>query len=156
MSTSSRSLAPTAACLSTSFAVSSLSGWSSDRESGFVDSRGAICSKSYRPTEGLEARPALVSDYPASSKLKALGLESAFDTVVSNGEPSGPSRLKPAPDGFLLAAERLGVAPQECLVIGDRKDADGLAASRAGMALSADRLRQSFARALARACGRAP
>ncbi len=79
-------------------------------------------------------KTALVSDYPASSKLKALGLASAFDTVVSNGEPSGPSRLKPAPDGFLLAAERLDVPPQECLVIGDRKDADGLAASRAGMA----------------------
>jgi HAD superfamily hydrolase (TIGR01549 family) len=44
------------------------------------------------------------------------------------------SCLKPWPDGYLLAAERLGVAAAECLVIGDREDADGLAASRAGMA----------------------
>ena len=78
-------------------------------------------------------RTSIVSDYPASSKLSALGALSLFDCVVSNGEPGGPARLKPWPDGYLLAAEQLGVAPAECLVIGDRKDADGRAASAAGM-----------------------
>ncbi len=78
-------------------------------------------------------KTALVSDYPGSLKLEALGLASDFDTVVCNGEPGGPARLKPAPDGYLLAAERLGCAPEACLVIGDRDDADGEAARRGKM-----------------------
>ena len=76
---------------------------------------------------------AVVSDYPASVKLEAMGVRDSFDAVVANGEPGGPSRLKPWPDGFLLAAERLEVPPSECLVIGDRIDADGEAAAKAGM-----------------------
>jgi len=78
-------------------------------------------------------RTAIVSDYPANSKLRALKAEGLFDCVVSNGEPSGPPRLKPWPDGYLLAAERLGIPASDCLVIGDREDADGRAAERAGM-----------------------
>ena len=53
--------------------------------------------------------------------------------VVANGDADGPKRLKPAPEGFLLAEERLGVEPADCLVIGDRDDADGEASRRAGM-----------------------
>ena len=79
-------------------------------------------------------KTALVSDYPARVKLAALGAESLFDHVVAAGEPGGPARLKPAPDGYLAAAARLGVTAGECLVIGDRDDADGEAARRAGMA----------------------
>ncbi len=79
-------------------------------------------------------KTALVSDYPARAKLGALGAAELFDTVVANGEENGPGRLKPWPDGYLAAAERLGVAPRECLVIGDRADADGEAARRARMA----------------------
>lgn len=79
-------------------------------------------------------RSALVSDYPARAKLSALGAAGLFDVVVAAGEPDGPARLKPAPDGLLGAARALGVAPAECLVIGDRDDADGEAARRAGMA----------------------
>lgn len=78
-------------------------------------------------------RTALVSDYPARAKLEALGAHNLFDEVVANGEPGGPARLKPAPDGYLLAAGRLGVQAAECLVLGDRPDADGEAARRAGM-----------------------
>lgn len=78
-------------------------------------------------------RTALVSDYPAGLKLQALGCEHLFDTVVANGEQGGPSFLKPHPEGYLSAAERLGVAPENCLVLGDRLDADGLAAERAHM-----------------------
>jgi putative hydrolase of the HAD superfamily len=78
-------------------------------------------------------KTALVSDYPAKSKLEALGATALFDVVVCCGEPGGPPRLKPDPAGMLLAAERLGVEPTRCLVIGDRQDADGLAAERAGM-----------------------
>jgi HAD superfamily hydrolase (TIGR01509 family) len=78
-------------------------------------------------------KTALVSDYPATGKLKALGALELFEVVISNGEPGGPSRLKPHPEGYLSAAQRLGVDPARCLVIGDRDDADGAAARSAGM-----------------------
>lgn len=80
-------------------------------------------------------KTALVSDYPATDKLHALGAAGLFDLVVSNGEPGGPSKLKPDPEGYLSAAQRLGVGPEACLVIGDRDDADGAAARAAGMAV---------------------
>jgi FMN phosphatase YigB (HAD superfamily) len=79
-------------------------------------------------------RTALVSDYPARAKLEALGAHGLFDAVIASGEPGGPTRLKPCPDGYLLAAGRLGIEPSDCLVLGDRLDADGEAARRAGMA----------------------
>lgn len=78
-------------------------------------------------------RTAIVSDYPAQRKLIALGVAELFDRVVASGEPGGPNKLKPAPDGYLLAAEVLGVEPSRCLVIGDRNDADGAAAKASGM-----------------------
>lgn len=78
-------------------------------------------------------RTALVSDYPARVKIAALGADALFDHVVASGEPGGPPRLKPAPDGYRMAAAALGVEPEACLVIGDRADADGEAARRAGM-----------------------
>ena len=79
-------------------------------------------------------KTALVSDYPASKKLDALGIRDFFDVVVASGEPNGPRRLKPHPEGYLLAARALSVDPSRCLVIGDRPDADGEAARAAQMA----------------------
>jgi len=79
-------------------------------------------------------RLALVSDYPARLKLTALGCADLFEVVVASGEDGGARWLKPHPDGFLSAAERLGIVPARCLVLGDRTDADGEAARRAGMA----------------------
>jgi HAD superfamily hydrolase (TIGR01509 family) len=87
---------------------------------------------SYRQGGG---KTALVSDYPASGKLEALGALELFDVVVSSGEEGGPSKLKPDPEGYLSAATRLGIEPARCLVIGDRDDADGEAARAAGMGL---------------------
>jgi HAD superfamily hydrolase (TIGR01549 family) len=83
--------------------------------------------------QALGGRLALVSDYPARHKLRAFTRDVHFDVIVANGEDGGPSRLKPDPEGYLLAATRLGVAPAACLVIGDRDDADGAAARAAGM-----------------------
>jgi len=77
---------------------------------------------------------ALVSDYPVNCKLTALNLPIFFDTIVANGEPGGPSTVKPDPEGCLMAASRLGIAPRRCIFVGDREDVDGVAAQRAGMA----------------------
>ena len=53
--------------------------------------------------------------YPA---LDATGLRDLFSVVVTPEDvPAG--RGKPAPDMFLLAAERLGVPPNQCLVFED-------------------------------------
>ena len=65
--------------------------------------------------------------------LAALGLEGAFGAVV-NGEDVAHG--KPAPDIYLLAAERLGVAPPRCIVFEDA--AAGVAAGHAaGMRVAA-------------------
>jgi len=45
-----------------------------------------------------------------------LGLLDKFDTIVSADDYK---HGKPAPDCYLLAAERLGVAPADCLVFED-------------------------------------
>jgi HAD superfamily hydrolase (TIGR01509 family) len=61
--------------------------------------------------------------------LSALGLADAFDLVLSGDDVA---RGKPSPDLFLLAARRLGVAPDRCIVIEDSPN--GLiAAKRAAM-----------------------
>ena len=86
-----------------------------------------------RAFKGQGGRTALVSDYPAERKIAALGARPLFDVIVANGEAHGPRRLKPDPEGYLLAAELLKVDPARCLVIGDRDDADGAAARAAKM-----------------------
>jgi beta-phosphoglucomutase family hydrolase len=77
-------------------------------------------------------RMALVTSTPRANidfVLEQVGLSGAFDTIVAAEDVS---RGKPDPEGFLLAARRLGVAPERCLVI---EDAPGgiEAACRAGM-----------------------
>lgn len=62
--------------------------------------------------------------------LTAIGLLDKFETIVAAEDYT---RGKPAPDAFLLAAERLGVAPADCLVFEDT-DLGIAAATAAGMA----------------------
>jgi beta-phosphoglucomutase family hydrolase len=77
-------------------------------------------------------RTALVTSTPRANidfVLEQVGLTGAFDTIVTAEDVS---RGKPDPEGFLLAARRLGVPPERCLVI---EDAPGgiEGARRAGM-----------------------
>ncbi len=63
-------------------------------------------------------------------ELDLLGLSPLFSAMVT---PEDVQRSKPAPDLFLLAAARLGVRPERCLVFED--GANGItAATAAGMA----------------------
>lgn len=48
--------------------------------------------------------------------LRSVGLVGAFDAIVTGKDVE---RGKPAPDIFLLAASRLGLAPSDCLVFED-------------------------------------
>ena len=62
--------------------------------------------------------------------LMTLGILDKFDTLVCAGDYT---KSKPDPEPFLIAAERLGVAPEDCLVFEDTEM--GIqAATAAGMA----------------------
>lgn len=54
--------------------------------------------------------------YSVEKTLKTYDLEMYFDAVVSGEEVRNK---KPAPDGYILALERLGLAAGECVVIED-------------------------------------
>jgi HAD superfamily hydrolase (TIGR01509 family) len=58
--------------------------------------------------------------------LERHGIRDLFDTVCSRDHVE---RVKPAPDLFLLAATRLGVAPERCIVFEDSPN--GIRAARA-------------------------
>lgn len=73
---------------------------------------------------------AVLSDYPAAEKLRALGLEAS---VVVCGVDAEVDRLKPHPAGLEALLERLDAAADRCLLIGDRDDRDGECARRAGV-----------------------
>jgi HAD superfamily hydrolase (TIGR01509 family) len=62
--------------------------------------------------------------------IRTLNLEHTFDTVVTAVDVM--RRTKPAPDGYLLAAERIGVVPGECVAVED-SDPGVRAALAAGM-----------------------
>jgi len=90
---------------------------------------------------------AIVSSTPRENVrvvLRSLGLEGAFEAVVAEEDaPKG----KPDPQGFLVAAEKLGVEAGECVVI---EDAPGgvEAAKTAGMrciGLTTSRFREALA-----------
>lgn len=58
---------------------------------------------------------------------QALGIEDYFQVIVSGREVK---EGKPSPQGFLLAAERLGVRPEDCIVIED--SIAGVSAAKSG------------------------
>jgi len=74
----------------------------------------------------------VLSDYPASEKLEALGVAAYFPLVLcaTDGDVLA---FKPDPRGFLAAARRWQIDPSQILVVGDRIDADAAGAAAAGM-----------------------
>jgi HAD superfamily hydrolase (TIGR01509 family) len=66
----------------------------------------------------------------AETSLRTLGLLEKFDVLVCAGEYS---RSKPDPEPYLMAAQKLGVAPADCLVFEDTQMGID-AAEAAGMA----------------------
>ena len=72
----------------------------------------------------LGIRLVVLSDYGhTKEKLQALGMECAlFDWVISAPELGG---LKPASQLMACVAAKMGVPPNQCLIIGDREDTDG-------------------------------
>ncbi len=67
--------------------------------------------------------------HSAHHHLAAFDLGHRFDTIVAQGDTV---RGKPAPDPYLLAAERLGVEPRLCLALEDSHNGVR-SASAAGM-----------------------
>jgi HAD superfamily hydrolase (TIGR01509 family) len=65
----------------------------------------------------------------ALDRINRAGLAPSFRTVVTRDDVTAP---KPAPDPYLLAAERLGAHPSRCLVFEDSEPGTE-AAHRAGM-----------------------
>jgi HAD superfamily hydrolase (TIGR01509 family) len=62
----------------------------------------------------------------ATRALRSAGLHDVFDAIVSAQDVERP---KPAPDVYLEAAARLGVAPADCVALEDSET--GVAAARA-------------------------
>ena len=76
-------------------------------------------------------RIGVLSDYPAKLKLDAMALEA--DYSVSATDPD-VGVLKPHPRGLQKLIGLAGATPESTVVIGDRVERDGYAASRTGAA----------------------
>lgn len=78
---------------------------------------------------------AIVTNGPADMQwaaIRKVGLEPHFQAIVVSGDADVAVR-KPNPRIFHLACERLGVAPQQTLMIGDHLEADVQGAMAAGL-----------------------
>jgi beta-phosphoglucomutase family hydrolase len=74
-------------------------------------------------------KQSIVSSTPRANielMLQSLALYDCFDAIVGEAEAA---KGKPDPEGFLVAASRLGVAPADCVVIEDAPE--GIAAGKA-------------------------
>jgi FMN phosphatase YigB (HAD superfamily) len=76
---------------------------------------------------------AVVSDYPAQEKLRALGIDRCFSCVLSPSDPR-MGRFKPDPSGILAVLRELKIEAGSAVYVGDRPEVDAEAATRAGVA----------------------
>src|SRR6266404_6749166 len=76
------------------------------------------------------------SSQNARAILRALGLEDQFDIIIDG---THITRSKPDPEVFTIAAMRLGISPEECLVVEDAEAGveAGLAAGMSVLAVGA-------------------
>ena len=72
------------------------------------------------------------SDYPSSEKLKALDIADFFDVII-DADDQNLRGFKPHTNGYILAAETMGLDPSEILYVGDRPDVDAEGALKNGM-----------------------
>ena len=96
--------------------------------------------KNIKPYDGVEDvlsllkeegyRLAVLSDFPVGSKLEAMGIKDYFPVQLSS-EDIG--RSKPCLTPFMVLSEKLGVAPENILYIGDSPMKDVEGSRRAGM-----------------------
>lgn len=80
--------------------------------------------------QGRGVKLAVISDLPVERKLKFLKLDGYFDCAFS-AEETG--YLKPNPEPFLALTERLGLAPNYILYVGNNYKYDILGAKEVGM-----------------------
>lgn len=78
---------------------------------------------------------AIFSDYKnVRERMRAVGIpETSMELCAGFFSAPEFGCLKPSPRGFLQVAGSVGVAPKQCLVVGDRADTDGQGALHAGM-----------------------
>ena len=77
-------------------------------------------------------RVAIFSDYGCvCEKLEAIGFDPQWADLLFDAPALGG--LKPCQDSFARMCEMLNVRPDECLMVGDRRDTDGLGAAAVGM-----------------------
>lgn len=73
---------------------------------------------------------AMVSDYPVTEKLKAIGI--AVDVEVSALD-ADVNALKPSTRSYEKAIQVLGMKNSDCWIVGDREDRDGAVAQSLGI-----------------------
>jgi putative hydrolase of the HAD superfamily len=64
-------------------------------------------------------------------RIRQSNLTKYFSVIFIAGEDS--EKVKPDPEPFILAASKLGLHPEECMMIGDKPFTDIEGAKRAGM-----------------------
>ena len=89
-------------------------------ENGIEAKKGAKILLSYLKNNGYRVALATATGVERTQKyLKQLGLYEYFDEIVC---ASMVEHGKPAPDIYLYAAQRLGLAPQECIALEDSQN----------------------------------
>jgi HAD superfamily hydrolase (TIGR01549 family) len=73
---------------------------------------------------------AVYSDFPVDDKLKAMGITADF-TLYSAHDPV--CCMKPTKTGLLHICNKLDIAPENAIYIGDRDDTDGESARMTGI-----------------------
>jgi len=86
----------------------------------------------FRSLRGRGLPVGIVSDYPARTKLEALGLAEHVSVTVCATDDE-VNAFKPHPGGLEHACRRLGLRPEEVLYVGDRPEVDAAGAAALAM-----------------------